>query len=1020
MRPLLLILLLLSASLAYADTYGIPAQYMNDPAIDLMKDGRALLPEEVHQLVIKSKGRFDISTLNPDESSDLWKNVYLKELPEDTLPIRDLDEVSYHSNVLSQTGIYRFNIQKENGKLYTMMLSKGIHKVLLAKALLRKIGYVVPDIKYLPRVSIKFKNEGEKLGFISYLENVAFAGSAKSWIVDQEIDQLILQDLVVMESDNRIYNLAMNVTSDMIQGRRLISSLVVPFTIVDLLESVNLFRWSAGVVDNKNVILDYDQAKEFQCSWEDARWMSRRISKLTRADWVEIVEASQLPRPVQMILVEKIISRRNTIMKLFKIDAEDQKIDTDVSSGVELVNGKLVQERWPGYASRFAYGDPDSPLSAGEIKAWIKSKAMSLAMDYVVSQLNQRPFMGTDLKEMNNEKFQEMMKQEVADAIKENRPVTVPMKPWHFPTAKGELILNRNIITGTYLGTDNLVQLADTVGVSLSAGQFMGVAGLPDPYSAFGALNASLTRTYSHIRPVTSIQRANKYSFKNIFIPLIQLDYGEKLHNAALVTFKEGASEDEKKAKIEKVLKPFKESMDIGESIIITDTLNTSLGLEADYGTKNIFKASMNLVAGNVVVSRFHVYRKSEDEFQIYRDLGQDAMGGIGFAAKSYIPVIDSLYKKNFGHSNSKFFSLNLNPKNPDIIRNVSLLRRAIIINSTSEIEEVDELKPLVIKHAFTEGVPSLNLIFWQWKWLGSSTNMTLIHPKGDQRLFRRQYLGKSSGRNYQSYLASTIGHWLDIFLDRKATINDGTGNNPGYSFKGSGSSKVLSLDEEVDSDGRPKESFVMLNRVYNGWSIDREKAQKILDEMKARYRFEFYNAPVLNDSRRIFLYNISVNFFFYSSAINYLKALSEEEIIKIFKNNLSQKDAMLNPADVDEDESGVERFLRFLKRVKKYSSESKFEKANKYLLKAYSYAEEKLTLKGLTLLSGGDENIYFNSSVEGFREGDEAEDGKRKIPSTSLGEFGQHVLGPVYQLQRDTGMLEGEFFIYWLMTRLI
>jgi len=58
-------------------------------------------------------------------------------------------------------------------------------------------------------------------------------------------------------------------------------------------------------------------------------------------------------------------------------------------------------------------------------------------------------------------------------------------------------------------------------------------------------------------------------------------------------------------------------------------------------------------------------------------------------------------------------------------------------------------------------------------------------------------------------------------------------------------------------------------------------------------------------------------------------------------------------------------------------------------------------------------------SKIDGFREGDE--DGDRVILSNSFGEFGSiHSQGPLYDVLQQTDMLEGEFFIYWLMTRLI
>lgn len=1020
MRRFSVFILLIWSAVSFAQNGGIPVRYMNDPAVDLVHKGKVLLPDEVHKLIEDTKGRFDISTLHPVETSDLWKNSFVKTLPPDQNPVIDMDEVNYHSPVLSPSGIFRFNITNiDNGKLYTMMLSKTVHSVLLAKSLLRKIGYQIPDIKYLPRVIIKFKSAAHKKGFISYLENVAFAGSPKNWIVEElEENKLLLQDLIIMDANHTIYNLAVGVTSDMIQGRRLLSSLAVPLSVVNLTESVNMLRWNAGVKSGNEIVLFHDQLNEFQCSWDDARWMARRIEKLSRDDWKEIVESTNIPKPVQQILVEKLISRRNSVMKLFKVDAEEMKVDPSISNGVELVKGKLTQQNWPGYASRFAYGDPDSPLADSEMRSFIKSRVISTLLDLTVAQINQIPYLGTDIQKINQENFQKHISDAIAKSVANKTPVEVPLKSWVFPTFRGQMILSRNLVTGTYLGTDNLVQLVDVVGVSVSAGAFAGTMGLPAPLSAYGSAEGQFVRTYAHLRPVTSIQKSLKYPFKNIFVPLVKKDYGAKLHEASKAAVDPEASEETKIEKLEAALKPFKDSMSVGESIIVTDAVATNLGARLGAGYEKLVTASLSLVSGYNVVSRFHVHRKSEHDFQIYKDLGHEGTIGLNFELDSLVPVLKVSFKKSKGGARVKFFSLNLHPKNPDVLKNTSLLRRAIVSSSVKDLEDEDKYRPYVLKHLFKESLPKINLFFWQWQWVNSSTNISVTNPKGDERFFRRQYHGLSKGRNYQKYVNSLISHWVDLLFDKKAGLSEG-GENPGYSYKGRAETRYLTLDEEVNHEGKKVEPFVRLSRIYNGWSIDRKNAEKILDEMRNRYRYDFFNAPVLNDTRRIFLYNISLNVFFYKNGIENLLSLKDDDIIKIFRENLSQPNLMINPANVEDNETGVRKFLRFLARFRKYEQKGKIDKANKYLLKALSQAEFKLNLKGLVTLMGGEENLFINSRIDGFREGDE--DGDKAIISNSIGEFGSsNILGPVVQLQRQTEMIEGEFFIYWMMTRLI
>ncbi len=999
---------------------GIPREYMNNPAVDLVYKGQLLLPEEAHELVTKSRGHFDLSTLNPVQTSDLWKDSYpaKNEDKTDALPFEELDTVEYHSPLTSTSGKFRFNIVKD-GKIFTMMLSKTMHSVLLAKSLLRKVGYQIPAIKRLGKVHVRFKNLAEKKSFISYLENIAFAGAASNWVVeDLADDELMLQDVAVMPSQNIIYNLATGpILGDIIQGRRLLSSLIVPLTITNLSESVNMLRWTSGVVGDNLLRLSIDDPDRFQATWEDMRWLGRRIEKLKRSDWDEIIESTELPKPVQMILVEKIVSRRNSMMKLLKLDAKELPVTSDVSYGVELVKGKLTQEKWDGYASRFAYGDPDSPLAESEMNSWIKSRAFSTVLDGVLGQINQLPYLGTDINKINSEKFQAELTKITQNSVTSGQAGDVPLKAWAFPTVRGQLILSRNLVTGTYMGTDNLVNLVDVVGVGIAAGAFVGTMGLPSPITGSASGEASFTRTYAHLRPVTSIQKAMKYPFKNVLVPLVKSDYGKKLHEAASLKFDENVSEETKTAKIQAALKPFKDMMEIGESILVTDSLTVNAGGKVGINYMNLMKVALGTAVGHMAMSRFHVHRKSEDVIQVYRDLGQMGIFSAYFSLDSLIPILNVSFKKSVGTAKTKFYSLNINPKNPSVLENLSAVRRAIVHSSTSEVDSTQ--KPYIVKHSFQEKNPQFNLLFWEWERLSSGTKINLTHPEGDQRNFMRQYWGNTSGKNYQAYATNMIAHWMSLLFKKDVSLNSGTGSNPGFSYKGKGKTSLITYDVEVNKDGSLGEGFIRFSRYYTGWSITKDKAQKILDEIMHRYRYDFFTGPVLNDTRRLFLYNISINMMLYDNGIKNLLSLDEKSIKSIFSRHQLQEDLTVNPAQVDDSDSGVSKFLRMLKNYRKQLAKNNSQKANKYLLKAIDQAEKRQNLAGWEELLGGKENFYVVSKIDGFREGDE--DGDRTILSNSFGEFGSmKAQGPLYDVLQQTEMLEGEFFIYWLMTRLI
>jgi hypothetical protein len=1024
MKFLLSFLLLISYSFAQDGT--IPRYYNNDPASDLIYQDpeNPILPYEVDALREQSKGKFDISLLNPSEKTDLWVNQMgadLKELEKKhskTIPIEYMEVVDYHSPVPSRSGNFRFNVIKQIGddsKVFNLYISKNIRNILLAGGLLSKIGYKIPAMKFLPQVQIRFKSEEEKKGFIAYLEQEAMAGEAEYWVIGEDKLTIIMQDVVAFEGLHLIYNLAMGQPPEgVIADKRLLRSLAVPYALVNVPESVNLWRWQAGRIVEKKVALDLPQAGVFNCSWEDARWITRRIEKLTAQDFTDIVDAAHVPKPVGALMVQKLLARRNSLMSLFSLDAYDLPVNDKVSSGVELVDGKLTQEYWPGYASRFAFGDPDSPLSGSEMMSWGQSKAISYVIDGAVAGINSIPFLSTDIQGLNETKLKDYLNKNLQETANGKIQVT-PLATWTFPTYKSQVGLSRSLVAGSYLGTDNLVQLADSISVSVAGGLYTGVGGL---FPAFANVTTELafSRSYAHLRPVTSVKKSLKYPFKNLIVPLLHGDYGKKL-SAALSLDLESLPENERQMKVEEALKPLKENLAIGESLIVTDSL--SAGLLGRVGVnKNVFvKAQLGLGATEAVLRRVHIFRKSENVIQIYQDFGETTKLQMYFAFNSVLPVLKAQGLYNRGSAKVQYYTLSLNVQNLKVLEHVAALRSALVFQSLKKVKKVS--KPFVIHHTFNEKGSNLGLFSLRLNHVNSYTRMTVENPKDSQpRYFFRRYRGKTFGMDYQDYFNDVISNTVSLLFD--TNINPSSSStNPGYSFLGKAVNKLNTFEAEIDKDENIIEPFMRFNRVYNGWSIQREKALKILESIRNRYRFEFYEPTVLSSTQKLYLYNINVNFLIYQKGIESMMNTSAEDATMIFKDLRRRDDLTINNTTEEPFMNGIKRFLRFQRKAKTALEKKDLKKYSDFTQKMFNIAEKKLNLEGLMKLLGGDENFYIYSRIDGFRVGDE--DGDKSIISNSLGEFGnKHYFGPLQDLVGKTEMIEGEFFLYWMMTRVI
>lgn len=992
----------------------IPLQYSDRPAVDLMFEGRNISPEEIHELYLYHNGDFDHSLLDPQES-DIWKDIKgdIGNLEDNKLGVNYMETVEYLSPVLSRSGNFRFNFTKkdENGisKIFTALISKRAHNILLRKALLRKIGFKVPATKYLPKLQFKFASDSDKQLFLKQMAEGTF-GAPERWVtrnIEGELT-ITIQDILVMEDLDSIYNLSVGmVPAEIVQGRRIFRSLLVPYSLTDIPESVNLFDWKAGRVISNNLLLPYENAQNYDCTFEDARWVTNRILKLTRNDWEEIARSGQFPKPVEMLVVEKLIARRNSLGPLLRVDADEMSFKPDISFGQDLVAGEIKKEFFEGHGARYSFGDPENPLSTSEVTSFLKMEGISTALMAVTSAFNSIPYLGFNLDNQMADREGKLAAEALANNLTLGAPAERPLGAFVFPMARGSLNFSRKVVAGTYLGTNNRIQLVDSVGASAAGGVYVGIEGIPAPISVGASAQISVSRNYAHVRPITSIKKAIKYPFKNMMIPLLKRKYAkyfDKLVDVDLNTL----PSDEKNKRITDALALFNENMQVGESILITDTLGASANFNLGVNYMKLLAANVGVTPAEVVIFRLHIFRKSENIIQVYRDFGNLHQLGLGIVLRAGVPIIRAQAKLTHGMAKSKFLSINIDPANPEIVSTLGALRHLLMHNSLERVEKIE--KPYIVKYKFNEGKQSLGLLVWRYDRINSSNKIEITHPQGEKLNLFRKYRAHSLGLDPISYLTETLAALPSIFLKGDyipPAVNSG---NAGNNYFGKAENKVSTFEGVIGEDGKISRPFLKLSLIWNGFSASKKAALKILKEIKKRYKFNFYPKTVLNETDKLYLYNINVNFLIYDTGLTHMFNLSDKEIEQIFKSNQNKSRLLLK---------GHKRFLALKKKYHKAREKGSESGMGNAATRALALAEKKLTLDGIRQLAGGDANLYVFSRIEGFRVGDE--NGDEPYLSDSLGEFGQQDLaGPLSKIQKHIGMTEGEFLISWLMGRVL
>jgi hypothetical protein len=1020
----------------------IPLEYGGYPATDLFYKGRVLLPHEAHELYLKenknTRGAFTLSDLNPEEQL-LWNDKLSLPLDEtfDEIPVDDkLDEVDFISYSLTRSDNYRFTVSK-NFANYLIYLGPKVHNFLLRKNLLRKLGYEVPSVKYIKNIKINFQSKSHKDDFI--LDFQATIGrDTDRWITSnpEEENSIYLQDLIIMEDQNYLVNLSVGfIPESMFEGKRIFQSLIVPFSLTDIPESINMLDWTAGRIISENVHLPYEYATDFNCSNDDAKWIVKRILNLRESDWIEIVDKTHMPEVVKMLLLEKMKARRNNLGVLFGIDNKALPVDSLKSdeSG-KLVEGKLTQEFFPGYGRRFKITDPDSPLSFSEMSSLFKSKLVSQGIDLLVSSFNSMKFMGTDtdekLKVINDE-----VSVKLNDAITKGESVSTAIGTFIFPTVQGRLILGRDIVAGSYLGTDNLIQLVDSFGISLSAGVFGGVSGVVaktgkaliqggrqySPISLNASAQAYFTRTYSHVKPITSIKKAMKYPYQNLIIPYLkqkQASAFKELENKDYdaINLMEQKLRDEEFTKIYELIT---KNLEIGESLIITDSLGAGLSGEAGMNLYNVVNAKLKVAPNEMVMSRLHILRRNENTIQIYKDFGNVHSIEVSLSLEKFVPILKAQVGYTLGSAKTKFTNFNISKNNIDFKERMSALRSLFRINSTDLLNKIK--KPFTVRHKFQENKSQLGVFVLRYNHINSSDVIEVEAPNGETKKLLRRYKGHTLGLDYENYAQDLISLITSKIAKTQFAGMTFSGNNSGYTFMGKAINKI-NIYEAVNENGKYVRPYTRLTRIWNGWRIKTEKAKKILEEIKERYGMNFFSDYVLGQTKKLFLYNINVNFFVHSKGIDEMLMRPEEEVKNIFENyqsrdttNFTGNDKLLF--------SGYKKFLRLRERY--FKKEDKERRASNILTKLVNIVEEKLNIEGIEKMFGSRDNFLVLARIDGFRIGDE--NGDVPIISNTFGKFGNDSLyGPSSEIlefmKRHEGesMSEGEFYINWLLGRII
>lgn len=996
LRPVLFALVLVWSSLVSSAPVTVLLKESHQVASDLEHEGKVLSEQEI--LSLRSEG-LDISTLKPDQSTDYWKEELVgSDVQEDKLV--DSDKIStftYLNPVGSEVGTVRIAVEGEAGKQYLIQFSRNNHKMLMWKALLQKLGYNVPPVQWLPEAKLKINS-----ALIEDLTKTlaGWAGEPKSWIVDKNKNELHLQDVLIFESHLSHYHLATGYIPGSVKKTRLFNALPVAYSLLSYPDSgLDLMGWTYGSISQDLLLLDFSQnISGYSPKYEDARWIARMILDLSRNDLVDIVAASKFPPEIQAYLLEKIVSRRNDLGKKLNLDASDMSFN----KGLKIKTAKVS-----GFADTFKSTPAESPLSKKQLIPYGEALLQSSVIDAAIGKFNSALMPATDIgKKIQEKNFQAFIKQ-IKNFMETGEEKNIPFGAYAFPFGETHLIMSRDVVTGSYMGNKNLVQKADTFGFSVLAGTFVGFNGLPANLFADVRGQVYFSRIYSHIKPLKEIRSVFKEPYMNIFV---ETKRREVLSSFEDLMNKVSKGETLSKEDLISVKSQIDKAFPVGDSLVITDSLGSSLAGTVGYGLHNTTAITASASMGGRIIKRMHIIRLNEKLLQIYLNDANVNNLSIQVDLNSLIPVMNISKSSMSADVKVDLYELNLDTEQEptlaagqfkgfyEVLKHVRMRSDS----STPKIQSMNVMK---------SSEKSFGILGFKIGSQDTKYNLKIEDKEKGSRNFLR--LRKSSFEDLDLLKpAQDIPNAaINKFVTTDYNFDIQQSSVAGENFLGK--SNIFDASFDVISEGNKiEQAFYSSVRLRKKWKLGTKEILKHVTKANIKAGAVIFDPNLFNSTTGMQFYTMKYQTIVYEKGIKKLLVMSHEELLKVLtlKSNLSEELRNSTYEKLSALSKGIISHINKYKKLEEKGS----QKNLKYLLNGVMKLDKVLTFSGMQN-AFGKANVVLLPSINGFKSGDMS--GYDTIRGNVLGKLSsQSPYGPIVNISQNTTFIDSEFLSSWLV----
>jgi hypothetical protein len=863
------------------------------PAIDLLDSSQKPIAPAVLQQKINAG--FDSSILEPSPSNlyagriqpfSLDNNLPPTHFPTATTTLR------FQNSLPDFGGILRAQVTspEQPDVLYNVYFSLDTHAALARSALLRRLGYSIPSPVYYSKITLQFKDLAERDAFLDRISDATLTSRGR-WVVGglEEINKnkttITFQDVALESALMTVPPLHWgHLVSQTINSRRSIRAVIVPLTLLTIPESINLYSFDPVTKFNHSLVFTRAGAETFQneTSIGDVRWIALKIASISQSEWKQIIDAGQYPESLSELIYIKTLARVDTLMKKLNIRDFESFRPNPVFTNKDVLKGKATVKEIPGFASRFSYGDPKSPLRPSELVRFFGIEGISGAISGLIDKANQYlQFLSPDTYVRRN---QEKLLYNVIEHQKQypNAPFIQPIESWGGAISGVTGNLSRSVMTGTYYGSKSEIQLVDAASASVKVGAFLGISGIK--YAAVSnTTQLSYQRSYVHVRPITDIQGAWKQKWTEVLVPHFMSKLGSVLNE----------SEDQPAAK---AMEEFLNSLRPGEMFIIADTLSgsnathVSIPIGAILGLGPLgerLNESISATEQAAVISRTTIYRDSEG-LHVYLSKIRSGLFDLQMNTEFFLKMFSYGQAKSLGKAHTEAYLLPETYESVDdqkaFLRSIrSIFKR----NNSSVLEE--EFHPYQLDHQVKSKRRRIGFLPFSWTKRETFHELEIIPPVDKENRYQpedhvRKIVQGFVTRTKGTDLYGFIGSAVKLFANFIPIGGGARGDDPSTNFLGR--SHVLDVSTELEiTQNRPNQLLTTLRESYNGWSMKRENLISLIHDVQKKLGQYGKESSIINEKEflqtdKIQSYSVTWNLLIYENGLNrILKLLNQHTI---------------------------------------------------------------------------------------------------------------------------------------------